>query len=251
MKEAQFHPSEARVPIAQPGDKTGSAVLTLLNVEDFEPSRFRRTRIFRTAGFKVVEAASAREALAAAALRPLSIALIDVHLPDSSGIELCDTLKRLHPELPVLLISAMGISPEIRDAGFAAGAHSYIAEPVAAETLLQNVGNALNGNAVEALSDVWVVTDSHGAILEASSLGARLLSASQRGLRLRSLIVFFEHDRDAWRDAMARASRGERIVRSGHLRPKERRPIRVHVEIQKNADGVAPPLLWTFRTAES
>lgn len=231
-------------------DKATLMVPTLLNVEDFEPSRFRRTRIFRAAGFNVVEAASAREALAAAARRSLSIALIDVHLPDSSGIDLCDTLKRLHPELPVLLISAAGISPEIREAGLAAGAHSYLDEPVASEALLRSVGNALTGIAAEAPSDTWLVTDCRGIILEASGPGARLLSASQRGLRQRNLIVFFEHDRDGWRDAMMRAARGERIVRSGHVRPKERRPIRVHVEIHKTNDGIAPPLLWTFRQAE-
>ena len=226
------------------------SVPTLLNVEDFEPSRFRRTRIFRAAGYKVVEAASAREALAAAAKLQLSIALVDVFLPDSNGIELCDTLKRLHPELPVLLISAAGISPQIREAGLAAGAHSYLGEPLESDVLLRSVGNALTGVSAQSPSDTWLVTDSRGVIVEASTLGARLLSASQRGLRQRSLLVFFEQDRDGWRDAMTRASRGERIVRSGHLRPKERRPIRVQVEIQKTTDEIAPPLLWSFRPAE-
>ena len=226
------------------------SVPTLLNVEDFEPSRFRRTRIFRAAGYKVVEAATAREALTAAALRQLSVALIDVFLPDSNGIDLCDTLKRLHPNMPVLLISSAGISPQIRDAGLAAGADGYLGEPVESETLLRSVGNALSGGAAETTSDTWLVTDSRGIILEASTPAARLLSASQRGLRQRSLIVFFEQDRDGWRDAMTRASRGERVVRSGHLRPKERRPIRVHVEIQKTTGEIAPPMLWSFRLAE-
>jgi CheY-like chemotaxis protein len=226
------------------------SVPTLLNVEDFEPSRFRRTRIFRAAGYNVVEAATAREALAAAALHQLSVALIDIVLPDSNGIELCDTLKRLHPELPVLLISSMAISPQIRNAGFAAGADGYLGEPVESETLLRSVGNAMSGVAAETASDMWLVTDSRGLILETSTSAAHLLSTSQRGLRQRSLIVFFDQDRDGWRDAMTRATSGERVVRSGHLRPKERRPVRVHVEIQKTNAEVGRPVLCSFRLAE-
>jgi CheY-like chemotaxis protein len=233
-------------PAAQPA----LVMPTLLNVEDFEPSRFRRTRIFRAAGFNVIEASSGREALAAAARRQLSIALIDVYLPDSNGVELCDTLKRLQPDLPILLISATGVSPELRQAGLAAGAHTYLGEPVETEILLRSVADALSGIASESPSETWLVTDARGVILEASSLGAHLLSASQRGLRQRSLIVFFEHDRDGWRDAMVRADRGERIVRSGHIRPKERRPVRVQVQIQKTRDPGGPSLLWSFRSEE-
>jgi len=245
--------SENRRPLPQSTGTEPTAPLmpTLLNVEDFEPARFRRTRLFRSAGFHVVEAASAREALAAAARRPLSIALIDINLPDSNGIELCDTLRRLQPDLPVLLISAAGISAETRQAGLAAGACSYLGEPVESDVLLQSVGDALTGVASESLSDTWLVTDLRGTILEASTLGAHLLSASQRGLRQRNLIVFFEQDRDGWRDAMVRADRGERIVRMGQLRPKERRPVRVQVQIQKSSDRGAPSLLWSFLPTES
>ena len=238
------------VPLATGPEPTAPLMPTLLNVEDFEPARNRRTRLFRTAGFRVVEAASAREALAAAARRPISIALIDINLPDSNGIELCDTLRRLQPDLPVLLISAAGISAEVRQAGLAAGACSYIGEPVESEVLLRSVGDALTG-AAEPLPDTWLITDVRGTILEASTLGAHLLSASQRGLRQRSLIVFFEQDRDGWRNAMVRADRGERVVRMGQLRPKEHRPIRVQVQIQKTSDGGAPYLLWSFQPAES
>ncbi len=242
--------SVARKPLPTPAGQPALAMPTLLNVENFEISRFRRTRIFRAAGFHVVEASGAREALATAARRQLSIALIDVSLPDSNGVELCDTLKRLQPDLPILLISPTAVSPELRQAGLAAGAHSYLGEPVESETLLRTVADALSGAAAESPSDTWLVTDARGVILEASSLGAHLLSASQRGLRQRNLIVFFEHDRDGWRDAMVRADRGERIVRSGHLRPKERRPIRVQVQIQKTRDPGGPSLLWSFRQDE-
>jgi CheY-like chemotaxis protein len=227
------HPVEASLPI-------------LLNVEDFEPSRFLRTRVFRDAGFEVIEAGSAREALSAAARQRPAVALIDVHLPDSSGITLCDTLKHLHPQLPVLLISAVDLSAEAQQAGLAVGAHGYLGEPVTPTALVESVRRALSGPPVRTDSDTWVVTDAAGTILEASPLAARLLSGTPRGLLRRSLTVFFEHDRDAWTAAMTRASAGERVFRSGGLRPKERRPVSVRVEIEKVPDVAPPVLIWTF-----
>jgi CheY-like chemotaxis protein len=231
-----------------PPEQVNSEDPVLLNVEDFEASRDLRTRVFRAAGYQVIEAASAGEALSVASrLRP-SVALIDVNLPDSSGITLCDTLKRIHPELPILLISAADLSAEAQEAGLAAGASAYLGEPVASETLVSSVESVLNGKAARHQSDTWVVTDAQGAILEASALGARLLSGTARGLLRRSLLVFFEQDREAWRAAMTRASTGERVRRTGRLRPKERRPVMVRVMVER-VPGVTPPLmLWTFDT---
>jgi CheY-like chemotaxis protein len=228
--------------------ETTAPVLTLLNVEDFAPSRFVRTRILRDAGYDVIEAASAGEALHAAMRHAVAGALIDVNLPDASGIELCGTLRRLNPALAVLLISAGSLSAEAMEAGLAAGANAYLGEPVASQLLVRSVGIALNGESRQTQDcETWVVTNHHGSILYASGLGARLLSGTPRGLKDRNLIVFFEQDRDQWRDAMARASCGDRVLRSGRLRPREHRPIPVRVQIEKADDEMPPALLWTFR----
>jgi hypothetical protein len=62
----------------------------------------------------------------------------------------------------------------------------------------------------------------------------------------RSLLIFFDHDRDAWRGAMIRAAGGERIVHGGRLRPKERRPITVRASIEPAPEWGASALLWSF-----
>jgi hypothetical protein len=94
-------------------------------------------------------------------------------------------------------------------------------------------------------SATWVMTDPEGLILGVSPSGARLLSASARGLQQRSLLLFFEQDRDGWRAASMRASRGECVELSGRLRPKDRRPVLVGVRIEP-ADSLRPALRWTF-----
>lgn len=231
-------------------DKAQSSRL-ILNVEDFEPARFLRTRVFRSAGYDVVEAACAREALVAATVKPLSLAIVDVNLPDSSGIELCDTLKRLRPDLPVLLISAVALSANDRRAGWEAGAHAYLGDPMPSDALLRSVSDALNGIRPESDSELWVLTDVDGCIIRTSPAGARLLAGTARGLNHRDLVVYFEKDRDAWRADMLRAARGERIWRSGSVRPKERRAVRVSVAIERSFDPSASGLLWTFHVEDT
>jgi CheY-like chemotaxis protein len=248
MSEPLRHHLDPAQSARLPGDRSGGGLAPLLlNVEDFAPARFLRTRVLRDAGYDVVEASSAGEALQLFQLRPPAVALIDVNLPDSSGIVLCDTLKRMRPELTVLLISAVTLSDAAHQAGMAAGATAYLGEPVASDTLVRSVRQALDDHERPPSCDVWVVTDAQGTILDASQQGARLLSATVRGLMRRSLIVFFEHDRDHWHGAMTRASAGERVTLSGRLRPKERRPVAVRVAIERAPELSPPVLLWSFR----
>ena len=63
--------------------------ITVLNVDDYEPGLYARSRILRQAGFEVVEASNGAEALRLAALHKPAVALLDVNMPDMSGLEVC------------------------------------------------------------------------------------------------------------------------------------------------------------------
>ncbi|MGE8297667.1 MAG: response regulator transcription factor [Pseudomonas sp.] len=79
-------------------------------------------------GFQVTachETGSARQALAAQA--PDAVVL-DVMLPDGSGLELLKQLRGEHPDLPVLMLSARG-EPLDRILGLELGADDYLAKP--------------------------------------------------------------------------------------------------------------------------
>ncbi len=79
-------------------------------------------------GFQVracPDGVSARKALADAA--PAAVVL-DVMLPDGSGLELLKQLRADHPELPVLMLSARG-EPLDRILGLELGADDYLAKP--------------------------------------------------------------------------------------------------------------------------
>lgn len=68
---------------------------------------------------------SARRALAESA--PAAVVL-DVMLPDGSGLELLKQLRNDHPDLPVLMLSARG-EPLDRILGLELGADDYLAKP--------------------------------------------------------------------------------------------------------------------------
>lgn len=53
----------------------------------------------------VAEAATGAEALAAAARGGIDVVLLDISMPDQSGVDVLKRLKRVHPGLPVLILS--------------------------------------------------------------------------------------------------------------------------------------------------
>jgi CheY-like chemotaxis protein len=80
---------------------------TILLVEDEELVRVLATRVLERAGFTVLTAANAEEALAQAAIHPgpIDLLLADVVMPRVQGPELAAELLRQRPGLPILFTS--------------------------------------------------------------------------------------------------------------------------------------------------
>lgn len=121
-------------------------IAKILHVDDTPAALYARTRLLQRGGYEVVEAASGREALEKIAAGGASLMLLDVHLPDISGFQVCE-LVRSNPDtrsLPVVQISAARITD--LDAAFAlsSGADFYLTEPVREESLLLVVKSLLD-----------------------------------------------------------------------------------------------------------
>ena len=91
----------------------------------------------------------------------------------------------------------------------------------------------------------WVMTDAYGMLLEASREAATMLNLSANALRWRQLVVFFDGEREHWLQALRAAAAGLMVDREGAVRPRDKRPIRVRVEIAK-APRASDAVLWTF-----
>jgi two-component system KDP operon response regulator KdpE len=103
-------------------------------VVDDEPQILRGLRvILRNAGFQVEAADSVESALDAVAVRPPDALVLDLVLPDGSGVDVVRELRRWSG-LPVLVLSAVGDERE-KVRALDAGADDYVTKPFGAEEL--------------------------------------------------------------------------------------------------------------------
>jgi two-component system KDP operon response regulator KdpE len=109
---------------------------------DDEPQILRALRvILRDAGFEVVTAQTAQEALDAAALRAPDAAIVDLILPDGNGIDVCRSIREWS-EMPILVLSAVGEETE-KVRALDAGADDYVTKPFAPGELIARLNAAL------------------------------------------------------------------------------------------------------------
>jgi two-component system KDP operon response regulator KdpE len=102
---------------------------------DDEPQIIRALRvILREAGYEVSTAATLAEGLDVAAREPPDGAIIDLMLPDGSGIELCAEL-RSWSTMPIVVLSALD-EEEQKVLALRAGADDYITKPFSGRELL-------------------------------------------------------------------------------------------------------------------
>ena len=107
----------------------------LVLVVDDEPQILRALQTnLRGAGYDVTTAASAEEALAVAAMRPPDAVILDLVLPDGSGIDVARQL-RSWSAAPILVLSVVGDEAE-KVAALDAGADDYVEKPFGIDELL-------------------------------------------------------------------------------------------------------------------
>lgn len=109
---------------------------------DDEPQILRALKvILRQAGFETLPAATAREALDVAAVTPPDAAILDLVLPDGTGIDVCRQL-RTWTDMPILVLSAVGEEDE-KVKALEAGADDYVTKPFGARELVARLQAAL------------------------------------------------------------------------------------------------------------
>jgi signal transduction histidine kinase len=90
-------------------------------------------------GYRVTTAANGQEALALLRKKAFNIVIVDIRLPDISGLEILETAKELNPEAAVIMITGHASIETAVDA-INEGAYAYILKPVA----MNEVGNIIN-----------------------------------------------------------------------------------------------------------
>lgn len=106
-----------------------------------------------SASYKVFTAKNGQEALALLGAHDVSIALLDLMLPDMSGEEICRQIRK-KSDIPVIMITARADEESIIN-GLNIGADDYITKPFSPRQLVARVAAALRRSRDEGRSIHW------------------------------------------------------------------------------------------------
>ena len=110
----------------------------LLIVEDDPNTLSGLLELLSDEGYQVHGATHGKQALKLAATEPVDVVLCDYSLPDINGIEVCRELKRLHPRLILVLITAF-YSSKIFNAARECGIKKVFTKPMVLDDLFETL----------------------------------------------------------------------------------------------------------------
>jgi two-component system response regulator MprA len=134
--------------------------VAILVVDDDAGLRRALRRVLVSQGFEVELAEDALEAISRLRERRFDLVVLDVMMPGTDGVELCERLRSDGVELPVLMLTARDAVRD-RVTGLEAGADDYLVKPFANEELVARVRALLRraGGGSERLSFADVELD--------------------------------------------------------------------------------------------
>ncbi|MBW2254632.1 MAG: response regulator [Deltaproteobacteria bacterium] len=192
--------------------------ITILVVDDEEMNRDMLSRRLAWSGYRTIVAASGPEALERMAQQPVDIVLLDIMMPDMTGIEVLAEIRRNHSpaELPVIMATAKSETDDVVEA-LRGGANDYVTKPLNFPIVLARVGTQANLKAAtEALAksetryrllteqsaDLIMLHDPDGQIRFASQASYEILEYAPEEMVGKPIREFF-HPRD--RNAIPRS----------------------------------------------
>lgn len=115
---------------------------TIFILDDDDAVRDSLTMLVESAGYKAEAFASCREFLARPPFPPHACLLLDVHMPEMSGLQLQDEMARRGLKLPVIVMTGQADVP-VAVRAMKAGARDFIEKPFSDELILDSIRNAL------------------------------------------------------------------------------------------------------------
>ncbi len=151
----------------------------LIAVVDDEPSQRQILRkALEEAQYQVVEASDGAEAIGLAQTHPLDAMLLDVRMPNVSGLQALEAIKKQRPAIIIILLTAY---IDLRDAVAAIkqGAHDYLEKPVDLDELLVAVDEALGVGRDHSAPAAHSVLLPEGVVAESPAMQAVFREALQ------------------------------------------------------------------------
>jgi CheY-like chemotaxis protein len=123
---------------------TTTANARILLVEDDPLLRHAFVLLLEANGYRVGEAGTAKDAIAKATTEQPDLILLDLGLPDASGLDVARALRKEEPLLLTPIIALTGrVGPDEKAACIEAGCTSYLAKPIEPKTLMKRLAEFL------------------------------------------------------------------------------------------------------------
>jgi DNA-binding response OmpR family regulator len=115
----------------------------ILVVEDDPASQSILARLLKTRGYEVATAGTGHEAMAVTAKLKPHLALVDIVLPEVSGVDFLRWVRKNHPETQVIMLSALAELSTVADETRELGAYGYFSKPPDFSELLEKIDQAM------------------------------------------------------------------------------------------------------------
>lgn len=148
VTKAPQQPTERSNPPESKRDTTAVAGPTphVLLVEDNLLNQKVAARMVADLGYRIAIANNGREAIDRIGREPFDLVLLDVHMPEMSGLEVASAIRRSERgtgrHLPIIALTARAMSGD-RELCLAAGMDDYLAKPIQEEALARAMAAAL------------------------------------------------------------------------------------------------------------
>ncbi len=128
----------------EPIERTTGGFERILVVDDEEQMGRLMTRLLGPLGYTITIKTNSREALDTVLGAPdYDLIITDYIMPDLNGIQLAETLIRVHPEIPIIMMSGYGEELDVKEIT-AIGIKALLMKPVSVNELIGTVRTVLN-----------------------------------------------------------------------------------------------------------
>ncbi len=119
----------------------------LLIIDDDAHLRESLAEVLELDGFECHQAGAAKEGISAAQKIEPDVVIMDIQLPDSSGFQICQELRKRSKTVILIMMTGRFLSSEEKKQGFELGADEYITKPFDLAELSARIKQLLSRNA--------------------------------------------------------------------------------------------------------
>ena len=104
-------------------------IVKLLIIDDDAHLRESLAEVLELDDFECIQAGAAKEGIDAAKKHNPKVVIMDIQLPDSSGFQICQELRKYSKEMILIMMTGRFLSADEKTQGFELGADEYLTKP--------------------------------------------------------------------------------------------------------------------------